>query len=57
MAVWAAVKKKVGWPILATALLGGWVAGISYSHGSLERAGRTTKGAGELLQIGALPVT
>jgi hypothetical protein len=51
------LRKHVSWPVLTGMLLVGWVGGISYSHRSLERAGRSNKGAGELLQIGALPVT
>lgn len=43
---------------MVVGLVAGWVAVISLSHAWLSRrpAG-TTKGARELLQIGALPVT
>jgi len=51
---------KPGWkrwrlPLLAFGVLA-WMAGISYSHLARNRRA-TTKGATELLQIGALPVT
>ena len=53
----ARVRRYVSWPVLTGTLLAGWMLGISFSHRALERAGRSNKGAGELLQIGALPVT
>ncbi len=41
-------------PLLVAGVLA-WVVGITYLHFARNR--RTTKGAAELLQIGALPVT
>jgi len=46
--------KRYRTPLLVVGVLA-WVVGITYLHFARNR--RTTKGAAELLQIGALPVT
>ncbi len=45
--------KRYRLPLLALGIVG-WLAGVTTLHRSYSR---TTKGATELLQIGALPVT